>query len=156
MTSQVGHSCLTLATNCGLSCASYRAVLFSGSKSAIFAPLPAVAAWPVVAVELDESSLPPHPAATAASDAASAKPAATRGMNLGYISPPRAILPARTIPVLLAACAGDRSTTGLYQQAEVDYTTGSGGSAASVAAVGGASCAAGASPVAAAPGPASW
>ena len=57
-TSQSGHSSLTLASKSGLSLVSYRAVVFSGARSAIFPPPEAAA--PEVSLLAALSSSPPH------------------------------------------------------------------------------------------------
>src|SRR3954470_16970237 len=115
MISQDGHSSFTLAVKNGLSWFSWRAVFFSGSRSAIFSPLPPPDDAALVLEPLDVpplSSLEPQPAPTTASAVTSRTPAVARGWNLGNISPPRKVV-----------VREHRTTGGLDQQEQVDYTS---------------------------------
>src|SRR3954451_5090291 len=70
MISQFEHSSLTLRSKFGRSCDSYRAVLVSGSRSAIFADLPLLPPLPPppplsLLSSLPQAAMPPPSASTA-------------------------------------------------------------------------------------------
>src|SRR3954452_6125183 len=88
---QLGHNSFTRAVKNGLSLGSSGGVLFSGSRRAILAPVPPLDAAFVLDVP-DELSSEPQPAAASASDAVSSAPTVARRVNLGNISPPRAMV----------------------------------------------------------------
>src|ERR1700754_5158879 len=86
MTLQFGHSSLTLASNRGLSCSSYRVVLVSGSSSAIVPPSSPPAAFVPPLLPLPPLSSLPQAAAPALS--ASAATAASALLRLNLIPTP--------------------------------------------------------------------